>query len=150
MAPFVPEGNVVLMDSPAITRLLVVSVPISPVLPVRGIVSPASAGLFRTLSGVSPCATCQTISPLSRLIAVMRPYGGFSSGNPLTSNTGSPDSGFGEGTGGAPIGLPARGVLFATPCTYSMSEILGLGDGTNPSADKSVREYTYKMCVSGS
>ena len=40
--------------------------------PVRGIVSPLSAGLFLMLSGVSPCAICQTISPLFRSIAVMR------------------------------------------------------------------------------
>ena len=37
-----------------------------------------------TLSGVSPCAICQTISPLLRSIAVMRPYGGLTSGSPCT------------------------------------------------------------------
>ena len=40
--------------------------------PVRGIVSPLSAGWFLMLSGVSPCAICQTMSPLFRSIAVMR------------------------------------------------------------------------------
>src|SRR5262245_9272906 len=36
------------------------------------------------LSGVSPCATCQAISPLSISNAVMRPYGGLMSGSPCT------------------------------------------------------------------
>src|ERR1700676_1550891 len=36
------------------------------------------------LSGVSPWAICQRISPLSMSNAVMRPYGGLISGNPRT------------------------------------------------------------------
>ena len=52
--------------------------------PVRGMVRPFSAGWFLMLSGVSPCAICQTISPLFRSIAVMRPYGGLMSGSPWT------------------------------------------------------------------
>ena len=54
-----------------ITSVFVTSAPTAPDCPVRGIVSPFSAGWLRTMSGVSPCATCQTISPRSRLIAVM-------------------------------------------------------------------------------
>ena len=63
-----------------------------PACPVRGIVSPLSAGLFLTLSGVSPCAICQRISPLSRSIAVMRPYGGLMSGSPWTVTPPPPPS----------------------------------------------------------
>src|SRR5436190_7487826 len=36
------------------------------------------------LSGVSPCAICQAMSPLFKLIAVFRPYGGLTIGNPCT------------------------------------------------------------------
>ena len=39
---------------------------------------------MRTLSGVSPCGTCQTISPRSRLIAEIVPYGGLRIGRPST------------------------------------------------------------------
>src|SRR5262245_3245277 len=45
---------------------------------------PFSAGLFLMLSGVAPNGTCHRKSPVSRLIAVMRLYGGRMSGNPWT------------------------------------------------------------------
>ena len=53
-----------------------------PPWPVRGMSRPLSAGCSLTLSGVSPCAICQRISPLSRSIALIRPYGGLPSGSP--------------------------------------------------------------------
>ena len=56
-----------------ITNVFVTSVPTPPVWPVRGISRLFSATLLRITSGVSPCATCHTISPLSRLIAEMVP-----------------------------------------------------------------------------
>ncbi len=52
--------------------------------PVRGMSSPLSAGLCLMKSGVSPCAICHVMSPLSRLIAVSVPYGGLTSGSPWT------------------------------------------------------------------
>jgi hypothetical protein len=51
-------------------------------IPVFGMVRPRNAGLFRTLSGVSPAGTCHKNSPRSRLIAVSVPYGGFMIGSP--------------------------------------------------------------------
>src|SRR6185436_10198384 len=85
IAPRGRLGAVVASGSPAITSVLVTSAPTAPDCPVRGIVSPFSAGWLRTLSGVSPCATCQRISPRSRSIALSRPYGGLSSGKPCGS-----------------------------------------------------------------
>src|SRR5216684_4938160 len=82
IAPRAPDGVVAKPASPAITTVLVVSTPMIPERPVRGIFRPLSAGLFLMLSGVSPCGTCHTISPLSRLIAQLRPYGGLPSGKP--------------------------------------------------------------------
>ena len=35
-------------------------------------------------SGVSPCGTCQRMSPVSRLMALMRPSGGLTIGSPWT------------------------------------------------------------------
>ena len=48
---------------PQSTAFFVVSTPIIPPRPVRGIVSPLSAGLLRISSGVSPCAACHTMVP---------------------------------------------------------------------------------------
>src|SRR5437773_9197172 len=66
------------------TRVFVTTAPTAPCWPVFGIVMPLRAGLFRTPSGVSPCGTCQAMSPRSRLIAVSNPYGGFTIGRPCT------------------------------------------------------------------
>ena len=84
MAPSAPSGVVKTPPSPATTSVLVTSVPIRPTRPVRGICTPCSFGWFRTLSGVSPWAICQMMSPLFRSIAVIRPHGGLSSGRPST------------------------------------------------------------------
>ena len=54
--------------------------------------TPFSAGLFLIASGVSPCAICQTSSPLFRSIALMRPYGGLISGRPCTDTPPPPPS----------------------------------------------------------
>src|SRR5207247_9073737 len=66
------------------TSVLVTSGLTRPGRPVRGTFSPFSAGLFRTLSAVSPCAMCQRISHLFKSIALMRAYGGLRSGSHLT------------------------------------------------------------------
>src|SRR6478735_7771112 len=87
IAPRTPAGVVKNPGSPAITSVFVTSVPMRPFeRPVRGIVKPFSAGWLRTASGVSPWATCQTISPLPRSIAEMRPHGGLTRGSPWTVN----------------------------------------------------------------
>ena len=77
-----PGAFVANPPSPAISSVFVVSTPMRPVRPVRGMVRPFSAGLFLTLSGVSPWAICQASSPRFMSSAVMRPYGGFTSGRP--------------------------------------------------------------------
>src|SRR5215831_7309038 len=51
---------------------------------------PFSAALFLMLSGVSPWAICQAIVPLFMSSAVMRPYGGLTSGRPCTVRLGPP------------------------------------------------------------
>ena len=71
-----PLGCVAMPPSPAMTRVLVVSTPTRPVRPVRGIVTPLSAGWFVTASSVSPCTVCQRISPLLRSMAEIVPHGG--------------------------------------------------------------------------
>src|SRR6185369_3211618 len=45
-------------------------------------VTPRIAGLLRTESGVSPCGVDQSMSPLSRLILTIWPYGGLTIGTP--------------------------------------------------------------------
>src|SRR5712671_4644122 len=96
------------------------------------------------------------ISPLSRLIAVMRPYGGFKSGNPRTVRLGAASSppasraAGARGRGGAPIALAGRGVEPAVPWTYSMSERFESGDGTRPRVAVADCENTYTVWVSGS
>src|ERR1700730_5890637 len=52
--------------------------------------------------------------------------------------------------GGAPMGLPGRGVDPAVPWTYSMSESIASGEGTRPRAAIPLCEKTYSVCVSGS
>src|SRR5262249_8077349 len=90
IAPRLPFGVVNTPPSPAMSSVLVTSGPIRPGRPVRGIVSPLSARLLRTLSGVSPCAMCRRISLLFRSIALMRAYGGLSNGSPRTLSDGPP------------------------------------------------------------
>ena len=48
-------------------------IPAVPVRPVRGMFRPLRSGLLRILSGDSPCATCHTISPLLRSMALICP-----------------------------------------------------------------------------
>ena len=76
--------TVIPRGSPATRSVLVTNVPTRPGCPVRGIERPLSAGWFLMLSGVSPCTACHTISPLLRSMALMRPYGGLTSGSPRT------------------------------------------------------------------
>src|SRR6185436_9238915 len=68
---------------------------------------PFSAGWFLTPSGVSPCGTCQTISPFDRLIALMVEYGGLRSGNPWTVVP--PRTGVAVGAGAAAVAGAAAG-----------------------------------------
>jgi potassium efflux system protein len=84
---FSPRGwsaVVVTCGSPMTTSVLVTIKPTPdvPACPVFGMLTPLSAGWFRTLSGVSPCATCHISSPRSRLIAESIPYGGLTMGRP--------------------------------------------------------------------
>src|SRR5437667_209205 len=66
----------------------------------RRIFMPLRIDEFLTTSGVSPCAICQTNSPWSRLMAVIVPYGGLTSGNPSTSmRLKPPPAGFFGGLG---------------------------------------------------
>src|SRR5436309_13063453 len=93
---------------------------------------------FLTTRGVSPCAICQTNSPLSRLIAVIVPYGVLTKGNPSTSNRLNPPppaglfGGLGESAPAFSAG-PWRvsTALPAVPAMYAMSET-SLGAGTSP------------------
>src|SRR5262245_56033233 len=107
------------------TSDLVVSVPMMPDCPVRGIVTPFNAGLFLTLSSVSPWAICHLMVPRSRSIAVIRPYGGLINGKPLTVMPAPPPSppagGGGAGAESAPAPAPDppldRTPEVADPCT---------------------------------
>src|SRR5262245_42385074 len=87
--------------------------PTLPACPVFGMVSPRSAGWLRTLSGVSPCGTCQVISPLSRLTALTVPYGGLSSERPCTV---VPTTGAGGGGGGGGVAAGAAAAVAPRPC----------------------------------
>ena len=85
--------------SPEMSSVLVTSVPMPPELPpappgrpVRGSVTPFSAGFSLIASGVSPCAICQAISPRVRSIALIRPHGGLTSGRPWTLSPPPPSS----------------------------------------------------------
>src|SRR6478735_472860 len=84
IAPRAPDGVGPKPGSPTTSSVLVTSWPTVPGRPVRGIVTPLSAGLLRMLSGVSPCGTCQRISPRLRSNAVRRPYGGLMIDSPRT------------------------------------------------------------------
>ena len=75
--------------SPAITSVGVLSVPTRPMRPVRGRSTPCSNRWPRMLSGVSPCGTCQRISPALRSMAVMRPHGGLTIGIPSMASAAS-------------------------------------------------------------
>src|ERR1700674_2350817 len=69
------------MSSVLVTR----SVACRPMPPVfGGSVIPLSTGLFCTLGGVVPTGTIQANAPVLRLTAVIRLYGGFRMGSPLT------------------------------------------------------------------
>src|SRR5262245_13713730 len=67
------------------TSVLVTTTPAVPLWPVLGTLTPRSAGLLRTASGVSPCGTDQSRSPLSRLMLTMTTYGGLTIGTPCTT-----------------------------------------------------------------
>src|SRR5471032_1260592 len=99
IAPRGCSGVVVTDGSPRTTSVLVTTRPTLPGCPVLGIVFPASSGLLRTASGVSPCGTCHFIVPLSRSMAFSRPYGGLRSGSPCTTRPPPPPCG---AAGGAP------------------------------------------------
>src|SRR5262245_56957570 len=71
--------------------------------PVFGIVSPLSAGCVLIHSYVSPLATCHAISPVFMLYAVMRPYGGLTSGSPCGPIPQGP-----RPTPGPSTGMPPR------------------------------------------
>src|SRR3954452_14742165 len=77
--------------------------------------------------GVSPLGTCQAISPLFMSYAVMRPYGGLSSGSSRTFGTGPP-----------------------RPAVYAALLISGGSVFTTPATNGRVSDPTYTKPVSGS
>ena len=92
--------------------------------PVREMFTPLSVELFRIKSGVSPCGICQTISPLSMLIADIVPYGGLIKGRPsmVKAFHSSALAAFPAGLGASalelvPAALIIRGFLPAVPYT---------------------------------
>ena len=90
--------------------------------PVRGMVSPFSDGLLRTVSAVSPCAICQRMSPLFRSMALMRAYGGFMSGSPRTVSATAAFAAGGRGRAAA-----RRGVLTGTAAAGGRSRSAEFG-----------------------
>src|SRR5439155_7502792 len=106
------------------------------------------------LSGVAPNGTCQRKSPVSRLIAVMRLYGGLMSGSPCTvrfSDAASTADTAGVGAVAAPAPEPpvSRAPARTVPWKYGRSDRPG-GGGTRPSVAIDVWDATYSVCVSGS
>src|SRR5690242_10816920 len=128
MAPVRPSAIVTVPFSPAMTKVLVTSVIAAPPRPVFGIFRPFKAGLFLTLSGVSPCGTCQRMVPDFRSMAEIREYGGFTRGSPLTVS--------------APCAPGAR------PEMYPTSE--RVPEGTSEMPRMPWLEPTYTTPVSGS
>src|SRR5262249_15886545 len=130
IAPRAPDEVVPNPASPEMTSVLVTRVPTLPSRPVRGMLRPLRAGLFLTLSGVSPCATCQMISPLLRSMALICPYGGFMMGSPRTDRAPPPPPPPADPVAGAPARPPGpsapapapdppvvRAPVAALPCT---------------------------------
>src|SRR5438876_3566766 len=74
-----PSDDMMESPSPTKSSVLVTSGALRPGLPSAGRFSGFSSGWFL---GPSPFGTIQTWSPLFRSMAVMRPYGGLSSGRP--------------------------------------------------------------------
>src|SRR5271165_7527983 len=131
---------------------------------------PFSAALLRIASGVSPCAICHTISPLSRLIAEMVPYGGLINGRPCTVRPPAPPAAAAAAAPPRPP-RPAAGVLVgigesapafspgparfvasrpAVPATKSISDTV-FGGRTKPiGVRQALHAYAYTMWVSGS
>src|SRR6476469_6150875 len=85
------------------------------------------------LSGVSPCAICHVSVPLSMSIAVIRPYGGLTSGIRCTERLGSPSPPrFGGAATGAPASVSAGAAEAAGAVVADVAgpfEALGLGLG---------------------
>src|SRR5262249_22442886 len=106
-------------------RVLVASTTARVVLPVGGIVTPLSAGFSAMSLGVGPFAICQRNSPLLMSIAVIRPYGGLTTGKPFRSGRAAPP-----------------------PEMYGMFE--KSGSGRSAATLGCVYEPTYSTLVSGS
>src|SRR5438552_5908963 len=118
------------------------------------------------LSGVSPCGTCQTSSPRSRLIADSTPYGGFTIGSPCTVRPAlgpSAASLAGAASGccccgrcGAsaaqqsPGPITSRNSCPASPDTYPMSENPFGGATSDRAPTAMLPACANTVCVSGS
>src|SRR5262245_46876418 len=74
-----PRADITGLPSPRKSSVFVTSGELRPGLPSGGRFNGLSNGWFL---GPSPVGFIQSCSPLLRSIAVMRPYGGFSSGSP--------------------------------------------------------------------
>src|SRR6266851_2469286 len=74
-----PSDDMMGLPSPTKSSVFVTSGALRPGLPSGGRFSGFSSGWFL---GPSPLGTIHTRSPLFRSMAVMRPYGGLSSGSP--------------------------------------------------------------------
>ena len=117
--------------------------------PVRGMVNPLSAGWFRTLSGVSPWANLPHDSPLFKSIAVMRPYGGLTSGKPLNGDRRSAASA--AGRAGRCAGSALRWARpDSAPCPRMIRHVRPLAVGRRRARgrrDLIATQYTYR-CAS--
>src|SRR6185503_15132788 len=148
IAPRAPDGVGPKRGSPTTSNVLVTSWPTVPGRPVRGIVTPLSAGLLRMLSGVSPCGTCQRISPRFMSIAVSCPYGGFINGSPRTVGAaGAPPSPPPAPPALAPDPPVVRAPDSALPCTNGRSFLVGSRGGTRPRRLSVLVDETYAICV---
>src|SRR5262245_61926654 len=134
-----------------------------PAWPVFGMFIPFNAGWLRMLSGVSPCGTCHTSSPRSRLIAERMPYGGLTIGRPCTLSpmadvapaAALPAAAGADGRGGAsaaqqsPGPSTSRNSCPPMPETYRISE-KPFGGSTSDRADGVLPACAKTTCSSGS
>ena len=122
--------------------VFVVRVPIGPIRPVRGIVTPFSIGWFVTASSVSPCGTCHTISPVVEIDGGDAAPWRFDERQPLDRDRARHQIAAGAPPPPTPVSPPPPVLM------KSMSD--RFGSFARMSRRVSVFEYTYRIPVSGS